>query len=223
MDEGGMSIRLDPRRRDALKRLAAEGGMRPGELALLWLQERLDIEGRGPGTTGAPAPANEILADLREQVASLARRVDALTAPPGEGEAAEAAAAPSVEPTAEPSVEPRSKKGGRARRKREKVAEPAVAPAAVGADEAGEPEHDGSRHDGSGKVALHEEIAAVLAERGPMRARELAEAIAERGHYQAPRSAKPLDAATVNSRVSNPHYRNLFVRRDGRIALADTD
>jgi hypothetical protein len=216
MDEGGMSIRLDPRRRDALKRLAAEGGMRPGELALLWLQERLDAEGRGPGTVSAPA--NEILADLREQVASLVRRVDALTAPPGEGEAAEAAAAPSVEPTTEPSVEPRSKKGGRARRKREKVAEPAVAPAAVGADEESEPEHDGS-----GKVALHQEIAAVLAERGPMRARELAEAIAERGHYQAPRSAKPLDAATVNSRVSNPHYRNLFVRRDGRIALADTD
>lgn len=217
-----MSIRLDPRRRDTLKRLAAEAGMRPGEMALHWLQERLDAEGRGPGTPAAPTPTNETLADLQEQVASLARRVDALTAPPGEAEAAEAAELaakpviePSVESSSEPSVEPSSEKRGRVRRKRAKAAAP---PAAAADDEESEPEHDGN-----GKVALHEEIATVLAERGPLRARELAEAIAERGRYQAPRSAKPLDAATVNSRVSNPHYRNLFVRRDGRIALADTD
>jgi RNA:NAD 2'-phosphotransferase (TPT1/KptA family) len=70
------------------------------------------------------------------------------------------------------------------------------------------------------KVALHDEIAAVIAERGPQTAAELAGAIAERGLYHAPRSAKPLDAATVNARVSNPIYRGRFVRRERRIGLA---
>jgi hypothetical protein len=45
-------------------------------------------------------------------------------------------------------------------------------------------------------------------------------AIAERGRYLPPRSAKPLDAATVNARVSNPTYRSRFVRREHRIGLA---
>jgi len=178
IDEGGMSIRLDPRRRDALKRLAAEAGMRPGELALLWLQERLDTEGRGDHATPGDANIGQALAELREQVGRLERRIEAL-AP------REASVAETVESTG---------------------------------DGAGPPQHDGG-----GRVALHDEITAVLAERGPMRAGELAQAIIERGRYRAPRSAKPLDAAAVNSRVSNPHYRDRFVRREGRIALADTD
>jgi len=70
------------------------------------------------------------------------------------------------------------------------------------------------------KVALHDEIAAVIGELGPQTAAELASAIVARGRYQAPRSAKPLDAATVNARVSNPTYRGRFVRREHRIGLA---
>jgi hypothetical protein len=54
-----------------------------------------------------------------------------------------------------------------------------------------------------------------------MTAGELATAIVERGRYSAPRSAKPLDAATVSARVSNPIYRPRFVRNEGRISLAN--
>ncbi|MGH2357916.1 MAG: hypothetical protein ACRDGJ_07860 [Candidatus Limnocylindria bacterium] len=61
---------------------------------------------------------------------------------------------------------------------------------------------------------------AVVAERGPSTAADIAAAIAERGRYAPPRSDKPLDAAMVNSRVSNPVYRSRFVRSDGRIGLA---
>jgi hypothetical protein len=56
-----------------------------------------------------------------------------------------------------------------------------------------------------------------------MTAAELASAIRERGRYAPPRSARPLDAATVNSRVSNPIYRSRFVRNDGKIGLARAD
>ena len=74
---------------------------------------------------------------------------------------------------------------------------------------------------GGKRVPLHEEIIAVIGERGPMTAAELATTITERGVFQPPRSGKALDAATVNSRVSNPVYRARF-RRDGhRITLAD--
>jgi hypothetical protein len=70
-------------------------------------------------------------------------------------------------------------------------------------------------------MPLHDEIIAVIRERGPLSAAELAQAIKDRGRYQAPRSARPLDAATVNSRVSNPVYRSRFRREAGRINLAD--
>ncbi len=70
------------------------------------------------------------------------------------------------------------------------------------------------------RVALHDEIAAVIAERGPLSASEIATTVRERNRYRAPRSDRPIDAATINSRVSNPHYRHRFVRREGRIGLA---
>lgn len=70
------------------------------------------------------------------------------------------------------------------------------------------------------RVALHDEIIAVLAERGPLPAAEIAAIIAERGRYTPPRSGKPLDAATVNARISNPTYRGRFTRSEGRIGLA---
>jgi hypothetical protein len=71
------------------------------------------------------------------------------------------------------------------------------------------------------RVALHDEMIAVLRERGPMTARELAGAIAERGRYAPPRSGKTLDAAMVSQRVSNPTYRSRFTRNEGRIGLAE--
>jgi hypothetical protein len=74
---------------------------------------------------------------------------------------------------------------------------------------------------GARRLPLHQAIIAVISDRGPMSAAEIARAIGESGNYQPPRSDKPLDAATVNSRVSNPVYRSLFRREDGRIALAE--
>jgi hypothetical protein len=71
------------------------------------------------------------------------------------------------------------------------------------------------------RVALHDEIIAVLADRGPLPAAEIATAILERGRYAPPRSGKPLDAATVNARISNPTYRGRFTRSEGRIGLAE--
>ena len=78
-----------------------------------------------------------------------------------------------------------------------------------------------ARRPGGRRIALHDEITAVITERGPLTAGELAAAIVERGNYSAPRSAKPLDAATVSARVSNPIYRPRFVRNKGRISLAN--
>jgi hypothetical protein len=71
------------------------------------------------------------------------------------------------------------------------------------------------------RVALHEEMIDVLRERGPMSAADLARAVAERGRYAPPRSGKPLDAAMVSQRVSNPTYRARFTRAEGRIGLAE--
>jgi hypothetical protein len=62
---------------------------------------------------------------------------------------------------------------------------------------------------------------AVIGERGPLSAADLAQAIAERGRYLPPRSGKPLDAAMVSQRVSNPTYRSRFTRSEGRIGLAE--
>lgn len=71
------------------------------------------------------------------------------------------------------------------------------------------------------RVALHDEIIAVLTDRGPLPAADIATAIVERGRYAPPRSGKPLDAATVNARISNPTYRGRFTRSEGRIGLAE--
>ena len=43
---------------------------------------------------------------------------------------------------------------------------------------------------------------------------------AERGRYHPPRSGKPIDAAMISQRVSNPTYRPRFTRAGGRIGLA---
>jgi hypothetical protein len=192
-----MSIRLDPRRVSTLKQLAADAGVRPGDLVRQWVEERLDAA-RG----GAPVPTSP---DLAAQLKELTERVTALEAASGDGTST--ASAPAVEAAAtiepgpavelEPEAEAEAEAPKRARRN------------AVSAAPATE------------RVALHDEMIDVLRERGPMTAAELAGAIAERGRYAPPRSGKPLDAAMVSQRVSNPTYRSRFVRSDGRIGLAE--
>jgi hypothetical protein len=192
-----MSLRLDPRRLSALKLLAAEAGVRPGELVTSWVEERIDAARAGKSVAAAAAPA--ALAELSKRVDELARRLDELA---GGGISATNGSAPAAEPAA--AEAPARRRPGRPRTpvaptEGASRAEPAAAP----------------------RVPLHEEIAAVIGERGPMTAAEIAGAIVERGRYRAPRSAKPLDAATVNSRVSNPAYRARFQRDGHRIGLAN--
>ena len=182
-----MSIRLDPRRLGSLKLLAAEAGLRPGELVTRWVEERLDA-----ARSGAPAPAeagSDAISNLSARVDELARRLDRM--------AGTSAAEPETE-TGTPSPAPAKRGPGRPRK--------------------GTGARSGKK--AGPKVALHDEITAVIRELGPQTAAELASAIVERGRYRAPRSAKPLDAATVNARVSNPTYRGRFVRREHRIGLA---
>ena len=195
-----MSIRLDPRRLAALKLLAGAQGLRPGELVTRWVEDRLDDAraGQPAATAGAaPSPAGVTSAQLEalaSRVNELASRLDAFTATAPAPAAKRAGEATSPQRSAEP------KRRGRPR----KNAAPSSTTAAA-----------------AKRVPLHEEIIAVIVERGPMTAGELASAIAERGRYAPPRSAKPLDAATVNARVSNPVYRARFSRDKGRIGLAN--
>lgn len=199
-----MSIRLDPRRLGALKLLAAEAGVRPGELVTRWVEERLDAARAGGSAPSAVAP--DALASLTSRVDELYRRLDQILAP------AQPATAPAAETAADVAAPVKRGRG----RPRKVVDGTAAQPARKAARRS-----TARRAATSGsKIALHDEIAAVIAERGPQSAAELAEAIAERGNYHAPRSAKPLDAAAVNARVSNPTYRARFLRREHRIGLA---
>lgn len=182
-----MSIRLDPRRVNALKHLAGEAGVRPGDLVRAWVEERLDAErGAAPAEGGGESIATRLEA--------LVARVAALEAGIGRA-AAPAEADPAPEPAPATASAP---KGSKARAKRTASAAPS-----------GE------------RVALHDEMIAVIRERGPLPAAELAAAVAQRGRYAPPRSGKPIDAAMVSQRVSNPTYRSRFRRAEGRIGLAD--
>ena len=188
-----MSIRLDPRRVNALKHLAGQAGVRPGDLVRQWVEERIDAS-RGGDVAAPGAPS------LVSMVEALTARVTALEAVAG---------MPTAEPSA-PQVEG-------------EVGVETAGEAAVPSEaEAPKRRRKGvSAASSSERVALHDEMIAVLRERGPMTAGELAGAIAERGRYLPPRSNKPLDAAMVSQRVSNPTYRSRFVRSEGRIGLAD--
>jgi hypothetical protein len=194
-----MSIRLDPRRLGTLKQLAAEADMRPGDLVRKWVEERVDAARHGVATP-------EAAQDLASRLAALAERVAALEASGGPARAEappEAAAAPEAEAVPEevevaaPTEEPAAKAPRRSAKR-------------VSAAPTGE------------RVALHEEMIAVLAERGPMTAAELAIAVSERGRYAPPRSGKQIDAAMISQRVSNPTYRARFTRNEGRIGLAES-
>lgn len=187
-----MSIRLDPRRLSALKLLAAEAGMRPGELVTSWVEERLDAARAGKAQAPAPGVTRADLERMAQRVEENRRLIEQLLAARAAGEA--------------PSEAPAPRRRGRPPK--------AAAPGAPGT--APTPEAPAGA-----RIPLHEEITDVIRERGPLSASEIATAIHERGRYSAPRSSKPLDAATVNSRVSNPAYRDRFARADGRIGLAE--
>ncbi|HYI67971.1 MAG TPA: hypothetical protein VEW95_13710 [Candidatus Limnocylindrales bacterium] len=184
-----MSIRLDPRRVNALKHLAGEAGVRPGDLVRQWVEERIDAS--RPGAEVAPsAPGAE----------SLLSRFEALVARVAALESADSPTTPRTDDAA-----------GTAAAAQPKIDEP---------KRQGSPKRASAAPSGE-RVALHDEMIAVIRERGPMRAAELAAAIVERGRYAVPRSGKPIDAKTVSQRVSNPTYRSRFVRDEGRIGLAD--
>jgi hypothetical protein len=203
-----MSIRLDPRRLGTLKQLAADAGTRPGDLVRIWVEERLDAERRGeaPGTGG--------VGDLATQLQSLADRVAALEAAGGGAPANDSPA--DETPTADATASGQTRAVAA-------DAEPANAdgPSANGDAPKGRGRNRVTAKPSGERVALHDEIIAVLNERGPLPASEIATLIADRGRYAPPRSGKPLDAATVNARISNPTYRGRFTRAGGRIGLAD--
>jgi hypothetical protein len=217
-----MSIRLDPRRLSSLKQLAGEAGMRPGELVTSWVEERIDsLRAQPAAAASRQASASssadvarlaDAVAQLRSRLEALSTRVDGLAPSPAVGrgngrrKAGDAPAAATETATASTTgaEAPTPKRRGRP----PKAAQPTSAAKAA-------PDNNGRR------VPLHQAIISVINERGPLSASDIASAIQTEGAYQAPRSDKPLDAATVNSRVSNPVYRSLFRREDGRIALAN--
>jgi hypothetical protein len=227
-----MSIRLDPRRVNTLKQLAGDAGVRPGDLVREWVEERIDAVRQGVTTSAAAG-------DLASRLAELTARVAALETAAGIGPAPDTdRAADEPEPASQPDAAVEGAEPEHADAAAEAEAdgdaeagaseEPAADPVADGAADlrteapkgrrpvkrvAGMPSVD--------RVALHDEMIAVLSERGPMSAGELAAAIAERGRYAPPRSGKTLDAAMVSQRVSNPTYRSRFVRNEGRIGLAE--
>lgn len=215
-----MSIRLDPRRVSTLKHLAGEAGVRPGDLVRQWVEERLDAA-RG----GADAPAAPSLIGRVEELARRVAALEAVTGAPASvgSEPAEASVdEPETPDTASATVEPGTAAGD--------ASGPAVQLEDTDAaeDDAAQQEQPSARRPRnavsaapSERVALHDEMIAVLREHGPMSAAELAGAITERGRYTPPRSGRALDAAMVSQRVSNPTYRSRFTRSEGRIGLAE--
>jgi hypothetical protein len=213
-----MSLRLDPRRLGYLKQQAAEAGMRPGDLVRQWVEERIDAE-RG-GAAAAPS-------GLADRFAELVERVTALEIAAGMVEAPVQQAAPAAGEEAAP-VEEAAAEDVVAKDETPDLAAEAPPEAAEAPPEAPEPKPTRPRKKRVAaspreRVALHDEMIAVIRERGPMTAGDLAAAINERGRYAPPRSGKPLDAAMVSQRVSNPTYRSRFTRDGGRIGLAEIE
>lgn len=216
-----MSIRLDPRRVGVLKRLAGETGMRPGDLVRQWVEERLDAARLGIDTPDAAKHLSAQLAELAERVASL-EAAAGLTGPEPTDPEADAETSQETEPAgaaAEPEFEEMPAQDDP--EAAEDLQPPAEQPHQAEPMRRPRPTRVAASPSGP-RVALHDEMIAVLAERGPMPAGELAAAVAERGRYQPPRSGKPLDAAMVSQRVSNPVYRARFSRNEGRIGLAES-
>lgn len=175
-----MTIRLDPPRLRELQRLARDAGLRPGQLAQRWVEERLESGGASAAAPGGAVEARDsVSADVLARVEALSARVDELAgrisglAAPAESSTTNGQSRTSAAPT-------------------------------------------------SRRPRLHEEIVAVLTDAdGFMSAGEIAQAIRDRGNYRAPRSNEQVNGAMVSGRVSNPHYRALFVREGRRIGLAE--
>lgn len=202
-----MNIRLTPRQLNVLKTLSAEADMRPGELVTRWVEERLEAERTGG--------SGEVQTALAARVEELAGRVAALEGGVRSEPAAPVTAAPLAEPPVSDAPVAMPRRRGRPPK--------AAAAATTEPDDKrkrGRPRKVATPSGGK-RVPLHEEIIAVINERGPQSAADLATAIIERDVFRAPRSGKPLDAATVNSRVSNPVYRSRFKRIGHQIALAE--
>ena len=198
-DEGAMSIRLDPRRVGTLKQLAAESGMRPGDLVRQWVEERIDAaRGGARPDAGGTDRILGLIAALEARLAALEATTSGATMPAPAPEP-EVGAVPDQAATAQASEATAAETNGKGPKRRKRVSATPSGP----------------------KVALHDEMIAVIREHGPMTAAELAAAVAERGRYAPPRTAKPLDAAMVSQRVSNPTYRSRFTRENGRIGLAE--
>ena len=191
-----MSIRLDPRRLGTLKQLAAEADMRPGDLVRTWVEERIDAS-RGGARPAAPGTDRVLglIAAIEARLAAL-EASSGVTAPPP-AEAKRAAPRPEAPATESPVAEPEAEQTEKPAKRKRASAAPS-----------------------GQKVALHDEMIAVIRERGSLPAAELAAAVVERGRYTPPRSTKPLDATMISQRVSNPTYRKLFTRAEGRIGLA---
>lgn len=76
----------------------------------------------------------------------------------------------------------------------------------------------------AGPVKLHEAIIEVLLDAGdPLTANDVAARIRERNLFIPPRSGHELRGGQVSARAGNATYRDRFVRREGRIWLADPD
>lgn len=216
-----MSIRLDPRRLGALKHLAGEAGVRPGDLVRQWVEERIDASRTG---TGGQSLA-ELVEALAGRVAALEAASGIAATPPDAETASDRAATPADAEPPVPDVAPEPAPGAVAAEPEPEAGAVAAEPEPEAGAVASAPRVRRTRRSTVSaapreRVALHDEMIAVIGERGPMTAGELAAAITERGRYAPPRSGKPLDAAMVSQRVSNPTYRARFVRSDGRIGLA---
>jgi hypothetical protein len=153
-----------------------------------------------------------VLESLNDRIEALSRRLDAL-----EGGRPARVGAPTAEPEAprRRGRPPKTASGNGA-----SATEPAVADTPAPKRRRAAASRSKKTRGKNPAVPLHEEIAAVLAERGPLTAAELATAVTERGNYAPPRSSKPLDATAVSVRVSNPRYRSRFTRAEGKIGLA---
>lgn len=210
-----MSIRLDPRRLGTLKQLAAEANTRPGDLVRHWVEERIDA-----ARSGVPTP--EAASSLADRIDALVARVAALEAALGAGGVTlgDGALGAGVEsPAAEVAIAVEAPESPPVAAATEAKPEDTDTPKAAASKS--RTRKRVSAKPKAERVSLHDEMIAVLVEHGPMTAGDLAAAVAERGRYSPPRSGKPLDAAMVSQRVSNPTYRARFTRSDGRIGLAE--
>jgi hypothetical protein len=215
-----MSLRLDPRRLGYLKQQAAEAGMRPGDLVRQWVEERIDAQ-RGGAPGAAPSGLADRFAELVGRVTALEIAAGIVEAPVQEPVPAAVEEPPAVleEPTVA-TEEPAADDGVASDETPEQAAE---APPETPEQKPTRTRKKRVAASPRERVALHDEMIAVIRERGPMTAGDLAVAINERGRYAPPRSGKPLDAAMVSQRVSNPTYRSRFTRDGGRIGLAEIE